>query len=176
LADASASGLSGLAGIFGSGGNAGGGACSRSITDLATSAAERIVSGFFFGTRGFTVLGAPAFLAALLVFATLLVLAALVLAAASAADVRIAGLSFRVAAGLGLRALLAAAASTLRRACFAAFFSALNNLRACLSRAFAARTSSLAADARAEALVAAALSRLMIGDLVVIYGSTRNKN
>lgn len=86
---------------------------------------------------------------------------------------RNAGLSFKVAAGRGGRAL--PAASTCRRACLAAFFAALNTLRACLSCALAMRTWLLAAAARAAALAAAVLSRVRDG-LAVIYGNTRNKN
>ena len=41
-------------GITGAGGSSGGGACKRSMTDFATSAAERIVSGAGFA-RGFGV-------------------------------------------------------------------------------------------------------------------------
>ena len=86
-----------------------------------------------------------------------------------ATGLRTAGLSFSVAAGLGVRRVAdTAAASTFRHACFAAFFSTLNNLRACLSCAFAARTWVLAVAARAAALVAASLSRFMKGDGLVI--------
>jgi hypothetical protein len=166
--------------MTGSGGSIGGGACSLSITDFATSAAERMAGAV--GARAF------AALRGLLFFGESL---GAVLAAAFgrfraagtgfAAGLRTAGLSFSVAAGLGARrAADTAAASTFRRACFAAFFSTLNNLRACLSCAFAARTWVLAVAARAAALVAAILSRLMKGDGVVIYepvsGNTRIRN
>jgi hypothetical protein len=154
--------------MTGSGGSTGGGACSLSITDFATSAAERIPKAA--GTRA---LGA---LRGLLFFGEALgaVLAAafgrfLAAGTGFAAGLRTAGLSFSVAAGLGARrAAETAAASTFRRACFAAFFSALNNLRACLSCAFAARTWDLAVAARAAALVAASFSRLMKGVGVLI--------
>ncbi len=150
--------------MTGSDGNTGGGACRRSITDFATSAAERMrgaretralagwrglflggeLSGLVWG-RGFGRCDAAG--------------------TGFTAGLRTAGLSLSAAAGLGARrAAESAAASTLRRACFAAFFSTLNNLRACLSCAFAARTSVFAAAARAAALVAASLSRLMNGD------------
>jgi hypothetical protein len=164
------------AGMIGAGGNIGGGACSRSITDFATSAAERIVSGVFWAR-------ALAARCGLICFDKLL---AAVLEAAfgfrraawrgsAAEDLRTAGLSLSVAAGLGAR-VIAEAASTFRRACFAARFSILNNFRACLSCAFAARTSVFAAAARAAALIAAVLSRLMKGDGGVIYGNTRTRN
>src|SRR6202453_2172970 len=143
--------------MTGSGGNIGGGACRRSITDFATSAAERMpgASGrglaalrglIFFGTRFAAVLSAA------------LGLFRAARTGLLAAGLRMAGLSLSVAAGRGAR-LVAAAASTFRRACFAAFFSVLNNFRACLSCALAARTWFLAAAARAAALVAATLSR-----------------
>jgi hypothetical protein len=174
-------------------GSVGGGACSLSMTDFATSAAERIALGFLtapgFGVRD-ALFGAArldaGFLGSVLLdgdFAAAFgeaSLGAVALRTGSgfaADDRRTAGLSLRVAAGLGVRAAaVATAASNLRRACLAAFFSALNNFRACLRRPFAERRSSLAADARATALATASLSRLMIGDLVFIYGSTRMRN
>ena len=137
-------------------GSVGGGACSLSMTDFATSAAERMVLGVltapgfgvrlreaFFGARL-----AAAFLGAVLLdadfFAAALGETALGAAALrtetgfSADDRRTAGLSLRVAAGLGVRAAaVATAASSLRRACLAAFFSALNNFLACLLRPLA---------------------------------------
>jgi hypothetical protein len=179
-------------------GSVGGGACSLSMTDFATSAAERIVLGgvliapsfgvrrraaFFRAARlgtGFlgSVFLGSAFLSADFFAESALDAAALRTKTGFTEDGRrTARLSLRVAAGLGMRAAaVATAASNLRRACLATFFSALNNFRACLSRPFAARRSSLAADARATALPTASLSRLMIGDLVFIYGSTRMRN
>jgi hypothetical protein len=143
--------------MTGAGGNIGGGACSRSITDFATSAAERMPGTWaraFAGRRG-------------LVFFAGFFAVGFVRTGGLADDLRTAGLS--LAAGRGARlAAEAAAASTFRCACFAAFFSALNNLRTCLSCAFAARTWIFASAARAAALVAATLSRLMNGDGVVI--------
>jgi hypothetical protein len=156
--------------MIGVGAKTGGGACSRSITDFATSAAERIVaSGLrardFEARRGLPFLDAD--------------LGAALRSGFGARAPLAAGLSeagLRAAAGFGARAVAAASAATaFRRACFAAFFSILNNLRACLSVAFASRTLVLAAAARAAALVAAALSRFMNGDWVIIYGSTRIK-
>jgi len=175
LAVASPGLADGSVGMTGSGGNIGGGACSRSITDFATSAAERIPGAaarafaarrglIFFGEALGVVLRADfgRFVGARTGFA---------------AGLRTAGLSFSAAAGRGTRrTAAAAAASTFRRACFAAFFSVLNNLRACLSCAFAARSRVFAAAARAAAWVAAALSRLMNGERLVIYGNTRIKN
>ncbi len=161
--------------MIGAGGNIGGGACSRSITDFATSAAERIVSGAFWALtlaarRGLIFFGR---LLAAILETTFGLRAAR--SGFTAADLRMAGLSLSLAAGLGAR-LVAAAASTFRRACFAALFSILNNLRACLSCAFAARTWVFAAATRPAALLAAVLSRLMNGDTVVIYGNTRTRN
>jgi hypothetical protein len=166
--------------MTGAGGNIGGGACSRSITDFATSAAERMAGTWvraFAGRRGLSFFGV--FFGSLFgedfggVFGGLLgALFGLLRTARTgcfAGDLRTAGLSLSVAAGRGARlAADVAAASTLRRACFAAFFSVLNNLRACLSCIFAARIWLFAAAARAAALVAASLSRLMNGDGVVI--------
>jgi hypothetical protein len=159
--------------MTGAGGNIGGGACSRSITDFATSAAERMAGTWvraFAGRRGLSFFGV--FFGSLFgedfggVFGGLLRTAR---TGCFAGDLRTAGLSLSVAAGRGARlAADVAAASTLRRACFAAFFSVLNNLRACLSCIFAARIWLFAAAARAAALVAASLSRLMNGDGVVI--------
>ncbi len=166
--------------MTGAGGNIGGGECSRSITDFATSAAERMVPGFsaraFAARRGLLLFGG--------LFGVVLevVLDAdfgrlCAVRTGFAAGLRTAGLSFRAAAGRGARRVAeTAAASTFRHACFAAFFSDLNNLRACLSCAFAARTWVFAAAARAAALVAASLSRFMNGDKVVIQGNTRIRN
>jgi len=144
--------------MLGVGGNIGGGACSRSITDLATSAAERIVFASL-GARGLEARRGLLFFAAALGSA-------------------FGGLGFCARTGFGAGGLRteATAASTFRRASFAALFSVLNNLRACFNAAFASRTRVFAAAARAVALVAATLSRFMIGDGVVIYGSTRIKN
>src|SRR5258706_12095301 len=144
--------------MIGVGGNIGGGACSRSITDFATSAAERIAP-VDLRARGFEARRGLVFFAAVLgsVFG---------------------GLAFCAPTGFpaaGLRTE-ASAASTFCRASFAALFSNLNDLRACLSAAFASRTLVLAAAARAVALVAATLSSFMFGDWVIIYGSTRIRN
>ena len=166
--------------MTGAGGNIGGGACSRSITDFATSAAERMPVAWaraFAGRRGLIFFGT--FLAAFfggflggscgVFFGADLASFRAMRTGCAADDLRTAGLSLSVAAGRGARlAEEVAAASTFRRACFAAFFSVLNSLRACLRCAFAARTWVLAAAARAAALVAATLSRLMNGDGVVI--------
>jgi hypothetical protein len=174
--------------MTGAGGNIGGGACSRSMTDFATSAAERIPVAWaraFAVRRGLSFFGGffGAFSVGLLSgffgglfggFFGLVLGAALGIfrgarTGCAADDLRTAGLSLSVAAGRGARlAEEVAAASTFRRACFAAFFSVLNNLRACLRCAFAARTWVFAAAARAAALAAATLSRLMNGDGVVI--------
>lgn len=155
--------------MTGAGGSIGGGECSRSITDFATSPAERIVptgspARGFEARRGLLFLGAD-FSAdgGRLGFG--------VRAALPAAGLRTAGLSLRVAVGFGARTVAeATAAAAFRRACLAAFFSILNNLRACLSVAFASRTRVLAAAARAAAFVAAALSRFMKGDWAFILG------
>jgi hypothetical protein len=166
--------------MTGAGGNIGGGACSRSITDFATSAAERMPVAWvraFAGRRGLVFFGAflGAFFGGFLgdtcgvFFGAALGIFRATRTGCVADDLRTAGLSLSVAAGRGARfAEEVAAASTFRRACFAAFFSDLNNLRACLRCAFAARTRVFAAAARAAALVAATLSRLMNGDGVVI--------
>jgi hypothetical protein len=61
------------------------------------------------------------------------------------------------------------AASSFFRACFAAFFCALNNLRASLSRAFADRTACLAEAALEAAFSAAALSSRV--DAIFFMGS-----
>ena len=154
--------------MTGAGGNIGGGACSRSITDFATSAAERIPVAW---ARAFAVRRALIFFGGFFALVLAAIFARLRSARTGcfAGDLRTAGLSFSVAAGRGARlAAEVAAAATFRRACLAAFFSVLNNLRACFSCAFAARTWVLAAAARAAALVAATLSRLMNGDRVVI--------
>ena len=175
--------------MIGSGGNTGGGECSRSITDFATSAAERMLGAV--EPRGLAAgrgLGARRGSAArrglgarrgLNFFGEALAVVLGALGAAFgrlraggtgfASGLRTAGLSLSVAAGLGARRVAdTAAASTFRHACFAAFFSVLNNLRACLSCAFAARTWVLAAAARAAAFVAANLSRLTNGERLVI--------
>ncbi len=154
--------------MTGFGGSVGGGACSRSITDFATSAAERMPGAVetraFPARRGLLFFGGA--LGAVFAAAFGRLRAA---PTGFGAGLRTAGLSFSVAAGRGARrAAETAAASTFRRACFAAFFSTLNNLRACLSCAFAARTSVFAAVARAAALAAASLRRLINGDGVVI--------
>jgi len=165
--------------MTGAGGNIGGGACSRSITDFATSAAERMPVAWvraFAGRRGLIFFGAflGAFFGGFLggscgaFFGADLASFRAMRTGCVADDLRTAGLSLSVAAGRGARFAEVAAASTFRRACFAAFFSVLNNLRACLRCAFAARTWVFAAAARAAALVAATLSRLMNGDGVVI--------
>jgi len=86
------------------------------------------------------------------------------------------GLAFCAPAGLAGLRTEASAASTFCRASFAARFSILNDLRACLSVAFASRTLVLAAAARAVALVAATLSSFTLGDWMVIYGNTRVRN
>jgi hypothetical protein len=153
--------------MIGAGGKMGGGACSRSITDFATSAAERIApTGLM--ARGFEALRGLIFLGADL-DAALRRLGFGARAALLAAGLRTAGLSLRVAAGFGARAVAEATAATaFRRACFAAFFSILNSLRACLSVAFASRTLVFAVAARAAALVAAALSRFTNGDWAII--------
>lgn len=158
--------------MTGSGGKTGGGACRRSITDFATSAAERRVAGPW--ARVLAVRRGLLFFGEALGFGLGAGVGRLRAARTGfAASLRTAGFSFSVAAGRGARrAAETAAASTFRRACLAAFFSTLNNLRACLSCAFAARTSVLAAAARAAALVAASLSRLMNGDGVLIDGHT----
>jgi hypothetical protein len=166
--------------MTGAGGNIGGGACSRSITDFATSAAERMPVAWvraFAGLRGLIFFGA--FLGVFfgvffggsfgMFFCAALGIVRAGRTGCVADDLRTAGLSSSVAAGRGARlAEEVAAASTFRRARFAAFFSVLNNLRACLRCAFAARTWVFAAVARAAALVAATLSRLMNGNGVVI--------
>jgi hypothetical protein len=181
--------------MTGAGGNIGGGACSRSITDFATSAAERMpgtsARGCFEGRRALNFFGglfgrpfAEPFGAPFgKPFGALFAVAGVfgVLRAArtgfGAGTLRTAGSSLSVAAGRGSRLTAeAAAASALRCACFADFFSTLNNLRACFSCAFAARIWTFAAAARAAALVAAALSRLTNGEGLVIQGNTRIKN
>jgi hypothetical protein len=171
--------------MTGAGGNIGGGACSRSITDFATSAAERMpgtsARGCFEGRRALNFFGGLFGRPFAEPFGALFAVAGVfgVLRAArtgfGAGTLRTAGLS--VAAGRGSRLTAeAAAASALRCACFADFFSTLNNLRACFSCAFAARIWTFAAAARAAALVAAALSRLTNGEGLVIQGNTRIKN
>jgi hypothetical protein len=153
---------------MGAGGNIGGGACSRSITVFATSAAERMTGAWaraFAARRGLGFFGRPcdmdlgAARALLRVARTDL----------RAAGLRMAGFSLSMAAGRGARLTAeTAAALAFRRACFAAFFSVLNNLRACFSCVLAARTWVFAAVARAAALVAAILSRFMNGEGLVI--------
>jgi hypothetical protein len=162
--------------MIGAGGNIGGGACSRSITDFATSAAERIVSGVFW-VRAFAARCGLIFFGRLLaaVLGATFGLRRAARRGFAAASLRTAGFSLSVAAGLGAR-VIAEASSIFRRACFAALFSILNNLRACLSCAFAARTWVFAAAARPAAVIAAALSRLMKSDGAVIYGNTRTRN
>ena len=148
---------------MGVGGNIGGGACSRSITDFATSAADRIELAAL-GARGFEARRGFVFLATDL--------------GSAFGELGFCALAGFLAAGFpaaGLRTEVIAA-STFRRASFAARFSILNSLRACLSAAFASRTLVLAAAARAVAWVAATLSCFMLGDWVVIYGSTRIRN
>jgi hypothetical protein len=155
-------------GMSGAGGKIGGGECNRSMTDFATSAAERMLGtagpGAFAARRGLTFFGEALEVALGAAFGRLRAART-----GFAAGLRTAGLSLSVAAGLGARRVaVTAAASTFRHACFAAFFSVLNSLRACLSCAFAARTWVFAAAARAAALVAASLSRLMNGERLVI--------
>jgi hypothetical protein len=145
--------------MMGVGGNIGGGACSRSITDLATSAADRIELEVLGAARGFEARRGFIFFAADL--------------GSALGELGFCARTGFPAAGLRTEAT---SASTLRRASFAARFSILNNLRACLSVAFASRTLVFAAAARAVALAAAALSRFVLGNWVVIYGSTRIKN
>lgn len=168
--------------MTGSGGNIGGGACSRSMTVFAISAAERI-GGASGAARGFEARRGAAFLR--IRFEAIPGRAGLadwgfcgrtVFGARTgfAGDLRMAGLSFKVAAGRGGRSL--PAASTLRRACLAAFLAALNVLRASLRFALARRTWALADAAVAPALAATVFSRLSKDGLGVIYGSTRNKN
>jgi hypothetical protein len=141
-------------------GSAGGGLCSRSITDFATSAAERIVSGDLrardFGARRAALRAG---------FGAVVDLRTRGLATATFAAV-----TFATATGFDARpgATAAAAASIFLRACFAAFFSTLNNFRACLSCAFADRTWSLAATARAAAFAASAFSRFIVAGLVAM--------
>jgi hypothetical protein len=155
--------------MSGAGGKIGGGECNRSMTDFATSAAERMLGtagppGAFAARRGLTFFGEALEVALGAAFGRLRAART-----GFAAGLRTAGLSLSVAAGLGARRVaVTAAASTFRHACFAAFFSVLNSLRACLSCAFAARTWVFAAAARAAALVAASLSRLMNGERLVI--------
>ena len=160
--------------MMGGGGRTGGGLCNRSITVLATCAAVRIVSGDFaaddfgarrearradfgagarFATRTGLEAGACFGAAARFGAATGLVTATGLVAATGL--VTTAGFTARTG-------VMAAAASSFLRACFAAFFSALNNFRACFSCAFADRTLSFAAAAPAAALAAAALSRFIV--------------
>ena len=154
--------------MTGAGASTGGGLCSRSITDLATSAAERIVSAGF-GARGL----------ALRVFGAGGTAPAADLRAGVRGALRTGGLAL-VAAALDARFCAAAvaavaavaAASTFRRACFAAFFSALNALRACLSSALADRTCSFAPAARAAALAAAASNRCIVAGLPAMIDLT----
>jgi hypothetical protein len=181
--------------MAGAGGNNGGGLCNRSITDFATSAAERIVSGGL-GARGLGARGLGArretrplrFGAAAVGLRT----PGLALGVGLGLGVGLAlgvGLGFGAGsgfgAGLGVGFGLAATgfdaltcvaaaptASTFRRACFAAFFAALNNLRACFSRAFADRTPSFAAAARAAAIAAAVLRRFIVA-VVMVFRAKR---
>ena len=138
------------------------------MTVFAISAAERICGAF--GTRAFEIRRGTVLLSVLLAATR----GALALTCTAFGTLRIAGLSFRVAAGRGGRAL--PAASSRRRACLAAFLAALNNLRACLSCTLAKRTWPLAAAECAAALATAVLSFFRRDELAVIYGSTRNKN
>ncbi len=137
------------------GGSAGGGLCSRSITDFATSAADRMVSVDLRG-RGFAV-GRAATRAGFAAGAGLrtLGLATAILATATGFDTRPDGRA-------------ASAASSFLRACLAAFFSILKSFRACFSCAFADRTCSLAAAARAAALEAAAFSLFIVAGCVAM--------
>ena len=158
----------------------GGGLCNRSITDLATSAAERRVSGGFWALglsvrvfgAGSTTLAAPD---------TDLRPA---LPTGFGADLRT---GFGVAARIGALAAVAvaldarswaavvaavAAASTLRRACFAAFFSDLNALRACFSSALADRMCSFALAARTAALAAADFNCCIVAGLLAMIFKT----
>jgi hypothetical protein len=182
--------------MTGAGGNIGGGACSRSITDFATSAAERMpgtsarafagrralsfFAGLFGGPFGGffgRLLAEPRGALFVVVLAGLIGVLRAALTVFGGGELRTAGMSLSVAAGRRSRVTAeVAAASALRCACFAAFFSTLNNLRACFSCAFAARIWTFAAAARAAALVAATLSRLMNCDELVIQGSTRIRN
>jgi len=126
------------------------------MTNFATSAAERI--GFLDAAarglrtrRGF--------------WATRTVLAIRRFAGAFTVDLAVrAGLGRR--AGGGLAAASAALAFFL--ACFAAFFSVLNNLRARLSAAFAARTCCFAAAARASAFSRSDLSHCTIAGFIAM--------
>ena len=133
------------------GASTGGAACNRSITDFATSAAERRVSG------GFGALGSG-----LRVFGAGLRTGFRVALRTGALAVVAIGLEGRSRAAT---VVAMTAASTFRRACFAAFFSDLNTLRACLSNALADRTCSFALAARAAALAAAAFSCWIIAGL-----------
>lgn len=128
------------------GGKGGGGRCNRSITVLATCAAVRIVSGAF-AARGLRTRRAA-------------LPADFVTDFGAGARLRTLGLA--MAAGFGRTEAAAPAASTFLRACFAAFFSAFNDFRACFSSALAVRTLSFAAAARAAAFAAAALSRFIV--------------
>jgi hypothetical protein len=139
-------------------GSTGGGLCKRSITDFATSAAERIVSGDL-PARGFGARRARAGFGAVAGLRT-----------RGLATTLLATATFASTTGFDSRpgATAAAAASIFLRACFAAFFSTLNNFRACLSRAFADRTCCLAAAARAAAFALAAFSRFIVAGLVAM--------
>jgi len=134
-------GITRAGGTTGAGAKTGGGACSRSMTVFAISAAERICGTF--GVRAFEICRGTVFFGIRLDGAPATAGFRCGVFGARAdftADdaLRTAGLSFRVAAGRRGRAV--PAASAWRRACLAAFFAALNALRACLSCAFARRT------------------------------------
>jgi hypothetical protein len=129
--------------MAGVGGSSGGGLCNRSITDFATSAAERMVSGGSrasdFGARfrrrlGFT--AAPAERTSSLDPLNRVPVGLAVGLGFDADRV----LDGDLALGAGLALGTAAASSIFRRACFATFLAALNDLRACLRLAFASRT------------------------------------
>lgn len=173
---------------WGAGGNDGGGLCSRSITDFATSAAVRIGLGeepaeALAGRRNFR--AALAFFGAALGTAFLGVAFGVALGAALrtalgaarfAAAVFTGGVdgapgralffSAPTFLGAGVKNVLRAA-SNFFLACLAAFFSTLNALRACLSRAFADLTTCLAEAARAAAFLTAAASSRTVAILFV---------
>ena len=171
--------------MAGVGGSDGGGLCKRSITDFATSAAERMVCCALGARdlRAARALGRKVDLdAAAGLDVGLARAAALGLdrTAALGLDLDLDlvlgfgfgfGLDFVLGLGLGRAAALGAALGavlgepmslTLRRASFAAFFAALNDFRACLRRAFADRTPCLAVAASAAAVAAAALRRCTV--------------
>lgn len=146
-----------------------GGRCSRSITVFATCAALRMVSGEF-GARGFAARRVDFEVRAdfepgadFEVGARLRALAGLGTATFAAATGLAGATGFAAPAGVAT-----AAASSFLRACFAAFFSAFSDFRACFSSAFADRTLSFAAAARAAAFAAAALSNFIVAGWVGI--------